>query len=120
MMPPEGGRCLRRGPGCWFRPGPHTPAQRVGPTCAPLVPQVGHASSRRDTRAAGWPGQRRTDHPAHRPGCPVSGGQPHGTRGRLGDGSSTQQGVALLSPGSSNSGVSKNQHHQKEDAEEER
>ena len=30
---------LRRGPGCWFGTGPHTAAQRVWPTRAPLRSQ---------------------------------------------------------------------------------
>ena len=70
MRTTEGGRCLRRVPGFWFGTGPHTPAQRVWPTRAPLRSQDGDRdlSSVGNPCAAGWPGKRRTDHPGHRPG----------------------------------------------------
>ena len=41
MRTTEDGPCLRRMLGFWFGAGPHTPAQRVWPTYAPLRSQDG-------------------------------------------------------------------------------
>ena len=67
----EGGRCLRRGPGCWFGPRPHTPAQRVGPTrTADVAGRDG--VSELGTHAVRGAVERRTDHQGHRSGHALS------------------------------------------------
>ena len=59
MRTTEGGPCLRRGPGFWFGTGPHTPAQRVWPTRAPLRSQDGDTSSGRAHTRCGMARERR-------------------------------------------------------------